>query len=96
MKLAIVALAFGTLLVAGAPALAAHVDVSIGVPFFAVVPPPVIYQPAPDPYYVAPPVVYVGGDHWGGDRGRGYTRGRDRDGDRGRQPEGRRDDGGRH
>ncbi|MGA2550886.1 MAG: hypothetical protein ABSF50_12105 [Burkholderiaceae bacterium] len=87
MKLAIVSLTFGTLLLGATPTLAAHVSVSIGVPFLAVAPPPVVYQPEPAPYYVAPPVVYVGGDQWGGDHNRGH------DHDRGRQPQSRRDDG---
>ena len=66
-----------------------EVKVAVGVglvPFgFGVqVAPPLIYQPVP--YAAPPPVVYVGGGSWGGDRGRGHRDPHDRghDQDRGR------------
>jgi hypothetical protein len=79
MKLAIISIALGTLLLAGTPVANAAVRVSIGVPIFGYPAPPVVYQPSP--YYGPPPVVYVGGGAWGGDRDRG-RRGGDRRGGR--------------
>jgi hypothetical protein len=79
MKKHLLPLLFGALALAAASAASARVDFNIGIdPFGYGPPPPVVYQPAPayDPYYVAPPAVYIGGGGWGGDRGRRDGRGR--------------------
>ena len=56
----------------------AQVSVRVGInPFvFGGYAPPVVYQPYP--YYAPPPVVYMGGGYWAGDRG-GHDRGHDHD-----------------
>jgi hypothetical protein len=82
MKQSSVVLLFAALALAAASAADARDRISVVIdPFAFVVPaPPVIYQPAP--IYVPPPVVYVGGGSWGGDRGgerRDHRRGRDDD-----------------
>jgi hypothetical protein len=65
MNQRIVCFVLGILALGTASVASARVDFSVNIG-----PPPVVY--APDPYYVAPPVVYIGGgywgdDHWGGD-----------------------------
>jgi hypothetical protein len=60
MKQRMVCLVFGVLALGTASVASARVDFSVNLG-----PPPVVYQP--DPYYVAPPVVYIGGGNWGGD-----------------------------
>lgn len=77
MKQSIFSLIFGALALTAVSTASARVDIDIAIAPFGYAPPPVVYQP--DRYYVAPPVVYVGGGHWGGDR----------DHDRGRHERGR-------
>lgn len=60
MKQRTVCLVFGVLALGTASVASARVDFSVNLG-----PPPVVYQP--DPYYVAPPVVYIGGGDWGHD-----------------------------
>jgi hypothetical protein len=76
MKQGILAVAFIAFALTATSAANAGVSVIIN-PFGFVAPaPPVVYQPYP--FYAAPPVVYVGGGSWGGDRGgrsRGHARG---------------------
>jgi hypothetical protein len=75
MKHGILSLLFIALALTAASAANAGVRVVIN-PFGFVAPvPPVVYQPYP--FYAAPPVVYVGGGSWGGDR-RGRLRGHGR------------------
>jgi hypothetical protein len=79
MKREILSLAFVALALTAATSATAQVSVRVGVAPFIVggYAPPVVYQPYP--YYAAPPVVYVGGgvwagDRWGGRGRRGYGR----------------------
>lgn len=60
MKQRMVCLVVGALALGAASVASAQVGVSINLGV-----PPVVYQP--DPYYVAPPAVYIGGGNWGGD-----------------------------
>jgi hypothetical protein len=70
MKQRISLLAFGALALVATSAASARVNVSVGInPFgYGAYAPPVVYQP--DPYYAAPPVVYLGGGSWGHGRDR--------------------------
>jgi hypothetical protein len=78
MKQGILSAVFIALALTAASAANAGISIVIN-PFGFVAPvPPVIYQP--DPFYAAPPVVYVGGGSWGGDHGRGRSRGHARGG----------------
>jgi hypothetical protein len=69
MKHGIAPLIFGALALSTAAVANAGVSVQVGInPFaFGGYPPPVVYQPYP--YYAPPPVVYLGGGSWAGDRG---------------------------
>jgi hypothetical protein len=69
MKREILSLAFVALALTAASSATAQVSVQVGVaPFvYGGYAPPVVYQPYP--YYAAPPVVYLGGGAWAGDRG---------------------------
>jgi hypothetical protein len=76
MKSGILALTVAAFAIAAAASASAQVSVQVGVaPFvYGGYAPPLVYQPYP--YYAAPPVVYVGGGAWAGDRsGRGRGRG---------------------
>ena len=79
MKQGILAVAFIAVALTAASAANAGANAGVRViinPFGFVAPvPPVVYQPYP--FYAAPPVVYVGGGSWGGDR-RGRLRGHGR------------------
>jgi hypothetical protein len=78
MKPGILSFAFAALAITAVSSANAQVSVQVGVaPFvYGGYAPPVVYQPYPYPYYAAPPVVYVGGGVWAGDRwGRGRGRG---------------------
>jgi hypothetical protein len=82
MKLRILplVLAIPMLAIASSASARVHVAVSINPFGYGSYAPPVVYQP--DPYYVAPPVVYYGGGSWGNgrgyyDRNRHYDRSRD-------------------
>jgi hypothetical protein len=76
MKREILSVVFVALAVTAAASATAQVSVQVGVAPFVYggyPPPPVVYQPYP--YYAAPPVVYLGGGAWAGDRwgrGRGH------------------------
>ncbi len=63
MKRRMVCFFLALVAIAAASAASARVDFSIGVGVYPYGPPPVVYQP--DPYYIAPPVVYVGHGRWG-------------------------------
>ncbi len=63
MKQRVICFVVGILALAAASVASARVNVSIGIGIDPYGPPPVVYRP--DPYYVAPPVVYIGDGHWG-------------------------------
>jgi hypothetical protein len=69
MKQGKFSIVFAALALTAASAATAQVRVQVGVsPFvFGGYVPPVVYQPYP--YYAPPPVVYLGGGAWAGDRG---------------------------
>jgi len=70
MKQGILSVIFVALGLTAASAATAQVRVQVGInPFvFGGYPPPVVYQPYP--YFAPPPVVYLGGGAWAGDRWR--------------------------
>jgi len=81
MRKGILALGIVALALTVASTATAQVSVRVGInPFvFGGHAPPIVYQPYP--YYAPPPVVYLGGGFWAGDRG-GHYRGGGHDGRR--------------
>ena len=71
MKQGMICLVAGALALGGAMSARAAVNVTVGLGLGGWAP-PVVYQP--DPYLVPPPVVYLGGNAWGGDRGHDHRR----------------------